>query len=156
SAIIRAQEADVREMKSGLRVAVVQGGSAAQRPSPLINQSDRLLAHVPEPFIGPRPRGVRNGEKGQKGQVVHPTSESSFNAVTKVNTFGATAVVRKTIEELAPMMDPRAWALGGGVVAKVYRVEVDKNNGEYQPVPAEKNQTPLGQPWTGFKRPWLL
>jgi len=61
----------------------------------------------------------------------NPTCTVEFNANSGVTSIVGRVEVRRTVEQLAPILDPRAWACTGSVIGAAFLVE--DQDGEYVP-----------------------
>jgi hypothetical protein len=64
-------------------------------------------------------------------QLRNPLCTVKFDANAGVTSIVGTVEVRRTIAELAPILDPRSWACTGSVIGASFLVE--DNDGEYVP-----------------------
>jgi len=163
--------ADVGALKRAIRGDLARQGARAQRPTgapnPLSQQADFLLAQ-PQPGppqmtsagtvhrLYPGARTASPEKIGARIKTRNPESQATFNAVTRINHFRAIADVQLPLDELAPLLDPRAWAAGGGVIDRSFLLTVER--GEYRPALRE-GEADLGSRWNSTwpgERPWLL
>ena len=105
--------------------------------SPLSLAAARLAQDLPSSAPDPSPPSADMARR--------PTCTVTYDAGTMLTTMLGGAEIHKTMEEIAPLVDPRSWDRGGGVIAKVFPVrDVD---GEYEPS-TDLDDVPLGTPWS--------
>src|SRR5262249_14121413 len=163
--------ADVGALKRAIRADLARQGARAQRPTgvpnPLSQQADYLLAQpqprpsqmtsaAPVHRLYPGARAASPEKTGARIKTRNPQSQATFDAVTRINHFSAFVDVQLPLHELAPLLDPRAWAAGGGVIDRSFLLTVER--GEYRPA-LRGGEPALGSRWNSTwlgKRPWLL
>jgi hypothetical protein len=96
-------------------------------------------------------RGPRNGGRADPAfKLQNPECKTSFDASTKVTTIDASASINCPVEKLAPIVDPRAWGLGEGIIDIAF--PVSRKDHDYLAVTSDVDDE-LGKEW---KRPGLL
>ena len=139
--------------KLALRGELHSAGATAQRPAPLVStpsgnanalkvfalQRKQSRTRANGPLV---PRAPMTGGADRVRDV---QSSSTYDAVRQLNIFTSRADIAMPLEALRPLMDPRAWDQGPGVVDTVFRVYLD-DNGDYQPL-EEDPEAELGTAW---------
>lgn len=74
-----------------------------------------------------------------------PECEAVFDANTKLTTITAMAATDCSVDELAELVDPRAWGLGSSIIDVAFPVVLDVDD-RYQPAPGVLD-VELGTPW---------
>ena len=75
--------------------------------------------------------------------VTDLTSQTTFDAKLGITTMVGRALLRRTKDQLAPILDPRSWSCSDGVIAAAFLV--DDEQGVYKPKQLPK--VPLGTSW---------
>jgi len=75
--------------------------------------------------------------------VTDLTSQTTFDARTGITTMVGRGTVRRSREQLAPILDPRSWSCSDGVIAAAFLV--DDAEGVYKP--KQLQNVPLGTSW---------
>ena len=147
-----------RQAKLALRGGLHVAGATAQRPAPLVGMPSGNADALKVIARQRKEIGTRLNGQPKPGALVTcvrgAQSSSTYDAVRQLNTFTARADIDMPLETLRPLMDPRAWDRGRGVVDTVFRVYLDED-GNYQAL--EGDQPELGTAWTrSGRRPHLL
>lgn len=93
----------------------------------------------------PAPRALPGARAIEAPTLKDPYCVVTFNANTRITTIDASARIKLPPAELAPVIDPRAWGLGGGVIDIAFPVTADER-GQYRPSEADLDVV-LGTPW---------
>jgi hypothetical protein len=76
-------------------------------------------------------------------QLADPFCETTYDAIRRLTKMVGRAKVRCPAVQLAPILDPRSWSCGGGVIAAAFLVK--EHNGEYSPTALDGVE--LGTTW---------
>jgi hypothetical protein len=138
-ALLRASLDDAKERKKRLREALVRLQPALPVPSPRPGVGGQL----------PRERTAPpqlSTDAIEEDLVTDPTCDVKFDATRRVTEVLGGAKVRRSLAELAPILDPRSWSCGGGVIAQAFIVDEDAD-GVYRRTTELDETVPLGRPW---------
>jgi hypothetical protein len=130
-----------KQTKIDLRAELARINRPLALASPNPPVPPRRFAPAPLP---PTPGAAADPDENP---VQNATCTVDYNANSKITRIIGRARVKRTMAQLAPVLDPRSWSATGSVIGAAFPVVDD--NGVYKPR-RDLDDQELGKPWKGL------